>query len=155
MKFRPCIDLHNGTVKQIVGGSLRDGQEPQTNYTAPHPPAWYAKTYADDQLSGGHIIKLGTGNDEAAREALAAWPGGFQIGGGIHAENAAAWLQDGADKVIVTSWLFTRGEIDDLKLNHLVNEIGKENIVIDLSCRLKDGRYHVVTDRWQTFSKLS
>ncbi|MFL2876434.1 MAG: phosphoribosylformimino-5-aminoimidazole carboxamide ribotide isomerase [Pontiellaceae bacterium] len=153
MKFRPCIDLHNGTVKQIVGGSLRDGHEPQTNYTAPHPPAWYAKTYADDQLTGGHIIKLGPGNDEAAREALAAWPGGLQIGGGIHAENAAAWLEAGADKVIVTSWLFTQGEIDDLKLNQLVREIGKENIVIDLSCRLKDGRYHVVTDRWQTFSQ--
>jgi phosphoribosylformimino-5-aminoimidazole carboxamide ribotide isomerase len=153
MKFRPCIDLHNGTVKQIVGGSLRDGHEPQTNFTAHHSPAWFAKTYATDQLTGGHIIKLGPGNDTAAREALAAWPGGLQIGGGINAENAASWLQAGADKVIVTSWLFTHGEIDDLKLNQLTSEIGKEKIVIDLSCRIKDGRYHVVTDRWQTFSQ--
>ena len=153
MKFRPCIDLHNGTVKQIVGGSLRDGHEPQTNFTAHHSPAWFAKTYATDQLTGGHIIKLGPGNDTAAREALAAWPGGLQIGGGINAENAATWLQAGAAKVIVTSWLFTHGEIDDLKLNQLTSEIGKEKIVIDLSCRIKDGRYHVVTDRWQTFSQ--
>ncbi|MAW39429.1 MAG: phosphoribosylformimino-5-aminoimidazole carboxamide ribotide isomerase [Kiritimatiellaceae bacterium] len=153
MKFRPCIDLHNGTVKQIVGGSLRDGHEPQTNFTAIHSSAWFAKTYAADQLTGGHIIKLGPGNDDAAREALTAWPGGLQIGGGITAENAAAWLQAGADKVIVTSWLFTHGEIDNIKLDQLISEIGKEHIVIDLSCRIKDGRYHVVTDRWQTFSQ--
>ena len=152
MKFRPCIDLHNGTVKQIVGGSLRDGHEPQTNFTAIHSSAWFAKTYAADQLTRGHIIKLGPGNDDAAREALTAWPGGLQIGGGITAENAAAWLQAGADKVIVTSWLFTHGEIDNIKLDQLISEIGKEHIVIDLSCRIKDGRYHVVTDRWQTFS---
>ena len=145
--------MHNGTVKQIVGGSLRDGHEPQTNFTAIHSSAWFAKTYAADQLTGGHIIKLGPGNDDAAREALTAWPGGLQIGGGINAENAAAWLQAGADKVIVTSWLFTHGEIDNIKLDQLISEIGKEHIVIDLSCRIKDGRYHVVTDRWQTFSQ--
>ncbi|HBO87638.1 MAG TPA: phosphoribosylformimino-5-aminoimidazole carboxamide ribotide isomerase [Verrucomicrobia bacterium] len=153
MKFRPCIDLHNGVVKQIVGSSLSDGYEPQTNFTAENSPAWFAKTYAADKLTGGHVIKLGPGNDDAAHKALAAWPGGLQIGGGITAENAAAWLQSGASKVIVTSWLFTNDEIDDLKLNQLVREIGKENIVIDLSCRIKDGRYHVVTNRWQTFSQ--
>ena len=152
MKFRPCIDLHNGTVKQIVGSTLRDGHEPQTNFTATHPPAWFARTYAEDDLTGGHIIKLGPGNDDAAREALHAWPGGLQIGGGITAQNASQWLDAGASKVILTSWLFTDGQLDPQKLNQLKTAIGKEQTVLDLSCRLRDGQYHIVTDRWQTFT---
>ena len=114
-------------------------------------PAWYAKTYATTILPADTSLNWVPATTKLPMKPYA-WPGGLQIGGGINAENAAAWLQAGADKVIVTSWLFTQGEIDELKLNQLVREIGKENIVIDLSCRLKDGRYHVVTDRWQTFS---
>ncbi len=152
MNFRPCIDLHNGKVKQIVGGSLTDGQEPETNFVSDRSPDWYARLYRDDNLAGGHIIKLGTGNDDAAREALAAWPGGLQIGGGITAENAPKWLDAGASQVIVTSYLFQNQQFDPGRLKLLLDTVGKDQLVIDLSCRKKDGEYYVVTDRWQTFT---
>ncbi|MCK4563366.1 MAG: phosphoribosylformimino-5-aminoimidazole carboxamide ribotide isomerase [Verrucomicrobia bacterium] len=155
MKFRPCIDLHNGKVKQIVGGSLADGQEPETNFVSEQSPAWYAELYKSDGLTGGHVIKLGSGNDEAAREALAAWPGGLQVGGGITADNAAEWLEAGAAQVIVTSTIFRNGRLDSDRLNQLVTKIGKERLVLDLSCRKKDGQYFVVTDRWQTFTEIA
>jgi phosphoribosylformimino-5-aminoimidazole carboxamide ribotide isomerase len=153
MKFRPCIDLHNGKVKQIVGGSLSDGAEPETNFVSEKPPAWYARRYKADWLTGGHVIKLGTGNDDAAREALGAWPNGLQVGGGITAENAFQWLEAGASQVIVTSYIFQNGQIDAARLNQLVRETGRDRLVLDLSCRKKNGRYHVVTDRWQTFTE--
>jgi len=153
MKFRPCIDLHNGMVKQIVGGSLADGAEPETNFVSEKPPAWFAELYRSDGLTGGHVIKLGEGNDEAAREALSAWPGGLQLGGGITPENAAEWLDAGAAKVIVTSAVFRNGRIDADRLERLVAAAGKDRLVLDLSCRKKDGRYFVVTDRWQTFTE--
>lgn len=153
MKFRPCIDLHNGKVKQIVGGSLADGREPETNFVSKRSPAWYAELYRKDNLTGGHVIKLGNGNDEAAREALAAWPGGLQIGGGITAENALEWLEAGASHIIVTSYVFQDGRIDTTRLERLVEVVGKDRLVLDLSCRNKDGRYFVVTDRWQTFTE--
>ncbi len=152
MKFRPCIDLHNGQVKQIVGGSLADGREPDTNFVSDRSPAWFAELYKNDGLSGGHVIKLGAGNDEAAREALAAWPGGLQVGGGITAENAGQWLEAGASQVIVTSYIFNNGQIDEARLTKLMAETGRERLVLDLSCRKKEGRYSVVTDRWQTFT---
>lgn len=152
MRFRPCIDLHNGQVKQIVGGSLADGQEPETNFVSEKPPAWYAERYKADGLTGGHVIKLGSGNDGAAREALAAWPGGLQVGGGISAENAAGWLDAGAAQVIVTSYIFVNGRIDETRLGQLVAAVGKDRLVLDLSCRRKAGQYFVVTDRWQTFT---
>lgn len=152
MKFRPCIDLHNGKVKQIVGGSLADGREPETNFISDRSPAWYAELYRDDNLTGGHVIKLGSGNEEAAREALAAWPGGLQIGGGITADNAAEWLEAGASQVIVTSYLFHKQELDPTRLDSLLDAVGKDQLVIDLSCRKKGGEYRVVTDRWQTFT---
>jgi len=155
MKFRPCIDLHNGQVKQIVGGSLADGQEPETNFVSEKPPAWFAELYKSDGLTGGHVIKLGTGNDNAAREALAAWPGGLQVGGGITADNAGEWLEAGAAQVIVTSTIFQNGQIDSDRLNRLVSTIGRERLVLDLSCRKKDGHYYIVTDRWQTFTKTT
>lgn len=154
MKFRPCIDLHNGKVKQIVGSSLTDGSEPETNFISKKPPAWYAKRYQKDNLTGGHVIKLGTGNDNAAREALAAWPNGLQVGGGITAENAFQWLEAGAAQVIVTSYIFKNSRIDEARLNKLVAETGRDRLVLDLSCRKKQGRYHVVTDRWQTFTEI-
>ncbi len=153
MKFRPCIDLHNGKVKQIVGGTLADGAEPKINFVSEKPPAWFAELYKSDGLSGGHVIKLGSGNDNAARAALAAWPGGLQIGGGITAENAAEWLDAGAAQVIVTSFIFRHGRINEERLKQLVSEIGKERLVLDLSCRKKAGQYFVVTDRWQTFTE--
>ncbi|MFT4690725.1 MAG: phosphoribosylformimino-5-aminoimidazole carboxamide ribotide isomerase [Limisphaerales bacterium] len=151
--FRPCIDLHEGSVKQIVGGSLRDdGQGLQTNFVAEHPPAWFAERYREDGLSGGHVIKLGPGNEAAATEALAAYPGGLQIGGGINLENAEPWLELGASHVIVTSWVFREGRIDFDRVDQLVQRIGRERLVLDLSCRKRDGRYWVVTDRWQKFT---
>ncbi len=153
MRFRPCIDLHNGKVKQIVGGSLSDGQEPETNFVSDRSPAWYAALYRTDKLTGGHVIKLGPDNDEAAREALAAWPGGLQIGGGITAENAAKWLDAGASQVIVTSYLFQKKQLDPVRMDRLLKAVGRDRLVIDLSCRKKDGDYYVVTDRWQTFTK--
>ncbi len=154
MKFRPCIDLHNGKVKQIVGGSLADGAEPETNFVSEKPPAWYAELYKNDGLSGAHVIKLGSGNNDAAKEALAAWPGGMQVGGGVAADNAAEWLEAGASHVIVTSYLFQKGQLDPNRLDQLLAAVGPERLVIDLSCRKKDGQYHVVTDRWQTFTNM-
>ncbi len=155
MKFRPCIDLHNGKVKQIVGGSLADGQEPETNFVSEKPPAWFSDLYKSDGLTGGHVIKLGTGNDAAAREALAAWPGGLQVGGGITADNAGEWLDAGAAQVIVTSSIFQNGQVDSNRLSRLVAAVGRERLVLDLSCRKQDGQYRVVTDRWQTFTQTT
>lgn len=156
MKLRPCIDLHGGVVKQIVGSTLSDEtpSSVKTNFVATHPPAWFAALYRKDNLRGGHIIKLGPGNDEAALEALSAWPGGMQIGGGVSAENGPFWLEKGASHVIVTSYVFQDGVINMEKLKNLVNAVGKKNIVLDLSCRKKDGAYYIVTDRWQKFTNV-
>ena len=155
MQFRPCIDLHEGVVKQIVGSTLTDSDPKAvlTNFVAERPPGWYAELYRNDNLLGGHIIKLGPGNDAAAREALAAWPGGMQIGGGIHADNAVEWLELGASHVIVTSYVFTEGRIDMDRLTSLVQRVGRERLVLDLSCRKKGDDYYIVTDRWQKFTK--
>lgn len=154
--FRPCIDLHEGQVKQIVGGTLSDdASPPRTNFVATHSPAWYAERYRDDGVSGGHVIKLGPGNEEAAREALAAYPGGLQLGGGVNLDNAASWLEAGASHVIVTSWVFHAGRINFDRLKQLVDLIGKNRLVLDLSCRVREGQYVVVTDRWQKFTNLS
>jgi phosphoribosylformimino-5-aminoimidazole carboxamide ribotide isomerase len=151
--FRPCIDLHEGQVKQIVGGTLSDaGGGLRTNFVSDRSPAWYAELYRRDGLAGGHVIKLGPGNDDAARAALGAWPGGLQIGGGITGENAVGWLDAGASHVIVTSWVFRDGHIDRQRLAELVTAIGRQRLVLDLSCRVRDGRYLVVTDRWQKFT---
>ncbi|MGB1726196.1 MAG: HisA/HisF-related TIM barrel protein, partial [Limisphaerales bacterium] len=119
--FRPCIDLHDGRVKQIVGGSIDDSQPDslRTNFVSEKPPAWFAELYRRDDLRGGHVIKLGQGNDDVARKALAAWPGGLQVGGGITADNAAAWIDAGASHVIVTSWLFRNGQLDEGRLDQL------------------------------------
>jgi phosphoribosylformimino-5-aminoimidazole carboxamide ribotide isomerase len=153
--FRPCIDLHEGKVKQIVGGTL--GAEPgrlQTNFVSDRSAAWFAELYRRDGLAGGHVIMLGPGNEEAARAALRAYPGGLQIGGGIHADNARAWLDAGASHVIVTSWVFRDGRLDVDRLRQLVKTIGKEKLVLDLSCRRRGEDYFVMTDRWQKFTEL-
>ena len=154
MRFRPCIDIHQGVVKQIVGSTLTDEEDrPQTNFQAEKSAAWYASLYQKDNLTGGHVIQLGSGNEAAATEALAAWPGGMQIGGGIHADNALLWLDRGASAVIVTSWVFHDGTIDMERLNQLVNRIGKNRLVLDLSCRKTENGYTIVTNRWQTFTR--
>ncbi len=155
-KFRPCIDLHQGKVKQIVGGSLRDdGAEPTENFVSDRPAGWFAECFRDDGLTGGHVIKLGPGNDDAAREALAAWPGGLQIGGGINETNAADWLAAGASHVIVTSALFdAEGKFQEEILRSLVGKIGRDKLVIDLSCRTTPGGWTVAMNRWQTLTEL-
>ena len=154
--FRPCIDLHENQVKQIVGGSLTDdGNQLQTNFTSGRSSAFYAKLYRQDNLQGGHVIQLGSGNETAAHEALAAFPGGLQLGGGVNLDNAPAWLDAGASHVIVTSWVFRDGILDEERLNKLVKSIGQERLVLDLSCRQRDGEYWIVTDRWQKFTETN
>ncbi len=154
--FRPCIDLHEGTVKQIVGGSLRDdGTAPRENFVSEKPPAWFAETFRKDGLTGGHVIMLGKDNETAAKEALAAWPGGLQVGGGIRSENAAKWIDAGASHVIVTSALFDpNGKFLPNVLDAIVAEVGKKRLVIDLSCRRTDRGWTVAMNRWQTLTEL-
>ena len=156
MRFRPCIDIHNGNVKQIVGGSLTDQSGVDTNFVSEEGGAFYGELYRRLGLAGGHIILLnpaGTPEYEAdlvtAREALAAYPGGLQIGGGVTAENAAAFLDMGATHVIVTSYVFREGRVDMDRLNRLVSEVGQEHLVLDLSCRKTVQGYCIATDRWQ------
>lgn len=156
MRFRPCIDLHGGRVKQIVGSTLRDGsgESLQTNFSSDLPPSYYAARYREDNLPGGHVIMLGPGNEAAALDALRAWPGGLQLGGGITLDNAARWLEQGASHVIVTSHVFHNGLLDEERLRRLVELVGRERLVLDLSCRFRDDGYYVVTDRWQKFTSL-
>jgi phosphoribosylformimino-5-aminoimidazole carboxamide ribotide isomerase len=151
--FRPCIDLHEGKVKQIVGGTL-SAAGARTNFVSAQSAAWFAKLYRRDDLRGGHVIMLGAGNDAEALAALAVFPGGLQIGGGITSENARGWLDAGASHVIVTSWVFREGRVDWARLDELVNAIGKDKLVLDLSCRQRGADYFVVTDRWQKFTEL-
>jgi len=153
--FRPCIDLHEGRVKQIVGGSLGEAPgELRTNFVSDQPARWFAELYQRDGLTGGHVIQLGPGCETEARSALAAYPGGLQIGGGVNLDNVRGWLDSGASHVIVTSWVFREGRVDWDRLNSLVKAIGRERLVLDLSCRKRGGKYYVVTDRWQKFTNL-
>ena len=141
-------------MKQIVGGTLGDSGA-RTNFVSDRPAAWFAELYKKDNLRGGHVIMLGPNNDEEARAALAAFPGGLQIGGGINPDNAGAWLEAGASHVIVTSWIFRGGRLDWARLAELVKSVGRSRLVIDLSCRKRDGEYFVVTDRWQKFTDMT
>lgn len=161
MEFRPCIDIHNGKVKQIVGGTLKDqGDLAAENFVSEQDAPFYAKLYQSYGIEGGHIILL-NGKDsphyEATKlQALAAlqvYPGGLQVGGGITAENAHEFLRAGASHVIVTSYVFRDGKVDYDRLEKLVQAVGKEHLVLDLSCRKKDGAYYIVTDRWQKFTE--
>ncbi len=155
-RFRPCIDLHDGKVKQIVGSSLRDdSSEVATNFVSPHGPEYFAALYRRDGLTGGHVIQLGSGNEEAARRALAAWPGGLQLGGGVNAANAQAWLDAGAAQVIVTSAIFKDGELKRGELEKIFAVTGRDRLVLDLSCRFRGDAYYIVTDRWQKFTRLA
>ena len=160
MKFRPCIDIHNGKVKQLVGGTLKDkGNKAQENFVSQKGGAYYANMYKNNNLEGGHIIILNAADSEyfeaskkQALEALAAYPEGMQIGGGINAENAAEYIENGASHVIVTSYVFKNGEVNYENLDKLVKTVGKSKIVLDLSCRKKNNDYYIVTDRWQKFT---
>ncbi|HHB75836.1 MAG TPA: phosphoribosylformimino-5-aminoimidazole carboxamide ribotide isomerase [Desulfobulbus sp.] len=156
MRFRPCIDLHDGQVKQIIGSTLRGvgSSGPNTNFSSELPPSYYSRMYRRDNLTGGHVIMLGPGNEDAAADALAAWPEGLQVGGGITVDNAEQWLERGASHVIVTSYVFYDGLLDEKRLQRLCSLVGRDRLVLDLSCRRKDGGYCVVTDRWQKFTRL-
>ena len=145
MEFRPCIDIHNGKVKQIVGGSLKDaGDQAAENFVAEQDAAYFAKLYQKEGIKGGHIILLNPVSSEyykATREqaehALRAYPGGLQIGGGVTAENAKE---------------FRDGKINYDNLKRLNAAVGRERLVLDLSCRKKEDTYYIVTDRWQEFT---
>lgn len=162
MKFRPCIDIHNGQVKQIVGGSLLDaGNLARENFVSGNNGDFFAGLYKEKGLSGGHIILLNSKESEyynadlqQARLALEAYPGGLQIGGGITAMNAEAFLNMGASHVIVTSYVFKNGRVDFDRLRDLVHAVGRDRLVLDLSCRKKSGKYFIVTDRWQKFTDV-
>jgi len=154
MAFRPCIDLRAGRVVQIVGGTLTDdGDQTVTNHVSARSAADFATLYRRDCLRGGHVIMLGPGSEDAARSALAAYPGGLQIGGGVTPENAAAWLDAGASHVIVTSYLFPGGAFAPNRLCAMTQAVGRSRLVVDLSCRrTPEGAYHVATDRWRTLT---
>lgn len=157
MEFRPCIDIHNGKVKQIVGGSLVDlGDAAKENFVADQDAAFFAALYQKEGLKGGHIILLNPKTSEYYEEtrrqallALSAYPGGLQVGGGIGAENAKEYLDAGASHVIVTSYVFHDGKIDYERLDQMVEVVGKEHLVLDLSCKKIGEEYRIVTDRWQ------
>ncbi len=155
MKFRPCIDLHRGKVVQIVGGSLQEADESklEVNFSSEGSPADFAELYKKAGLEGGHVISLGQGNAEAAKAALSAYPDGMHYGGGITPDNALEFLRAGASHVIVTSYIFNEGKLDLSRLSQLVEVTGRNQLVLDLSCRQKAGDYYVVTDRWQTFTE--
>ncbi len=160
MRFRPCIDIHNGKVKQIVGGSLRDeGSLANENFVSEADAASFARLYRDRGLRGGHVILLNPPGSEyyeadlrQAESALRKYPGGLQMGGGVTAANAEDFLKMGASHVVVTSYVFAGGQIHYDRLRELAALVGREHLVLDLSCRRREGRYYVVTDRWQRFT---
>ena len=162
MRFRPCIDIHNGKVKQIVGGSLMDqGNYARDNFVSEQSGAYYATLYKNAGLSGGHIILINKADSEYYEEdvrqavsALRAYPGGLQIGGGMTDENAAFFLEQGASHIIVTSFVFKDGKVNYDNLKKIAAVTGKEHLVLDLSCRKKEGAYYIVTDRWQKFTEV-
>lgn len=174
MKFRPCIDIKNGKVVQIVGGSLRDKtdgcavnqdsygaktinreESTITNFESNQDSSYFANLYRNDGIYGGHVISLGPGNHDAVICALKAFDGGLQFGGGVTPDNAAIYLDAGASHVIVTSFVFSGGKVDMDKLDLLVRQVGKKNLVLDLSCRKRDDQFWIVTDRWQKFTRVS
>ena len=162
MKFRPCIDIHNGEVKQIVGGSLLDeGNKATENFVSKQDAAYFSRLYADNGLKGGHVILLNPSGSEyyektkeQALLALRENPGFLQIGGGINADNAKEFLEAGASHVIVTSYVFKDGRLNWEALQNMVSAVGKDKLVLDLSCRKKGDSYYIVTDRWQKFTEF-
>jgi phosphoribosylformimino-5-aminoimidazole carboxamide ribotide isomerase len=156
LKFRPCIDLHNGKVKQIVGGTLTDDSRGLVeNFVSDRDAAYYSNLFKQDSLTGGHVIMLGPGNEAEAVKALRAYPGGLQVGGGITPDNAAVYLEAGASHVIVTSYVFSNGTFNESNLLKMTATAGKGRLTLDLSCRRRDDVYYVVTDRWQKFTDFA
>ncbi|TKA78053.1 1-(5-phosphoribosyl)-5-[(5-phosphoribosylamino)methylideneamino] imidazole-4-carboxamide isomerase [Friedmanniomyces simplex] len=156
-RFRPCIDLHAGSVKQIVGGTLStDNAGLRTNFTSEHPAAYFAELYRKHDLKGGHVIMLGPNNDVAAREALAVWPQGLQVGGGINAGNVKQWMDAGAERVIITSFLFPSGAFSLERLQAVLKALDGDSskLVIDLSCRRVGDGWRVAMDKWQTITEF-
>ncbi|KAI1337766.1 Phosphoribosylformimino-5-aminoimidazole carboxamide ribotide isomerase [Xylariaceae sp. FL0016] len=156
-RFRPCIDLHAGQVKQIVGGTLDSATSAlQTNYVSSHSAGHYASLYRTHALEGAHVIMLGPGNDDAATEALCAWPNGLQVGGGINDLNASSWVEKGASKVIITSFLFPSGKFSQERLDAVVKALGgdKTKLVVDLSCRRQGDKWFVAMNKWQTITDM-
>lgn len=162
MKFRPCIDIHNGCVKQIVGGSLKDaGNQAKENFISDKDASYYAELYKSHGLKGGHVILLNhrdsefyEATKEEAIKALKAYPNSLQVGGGINPSNADIYLDAGASHVIVTSYVFNDGKIDESALMRMRNAVSKDKLVLDLSVRKKDDSYYIVTDRWQKFTDV-
>ncbi|KAI9284820.1 Phosphoribosylformimino-5-aminoimidazole carboxamide ribotide isomerase [Umbelopsis sp. AD052] len=155
-RFNACIDLHNGQVKQIVGGSLTDTDPDslRTNFVSKETPAYYGQLYKKHNITRAHVIKLGPNNDAAAKEALASWPGGLQVGGGISVENAQEWIDLGANKVIITSYLFPDAKFSLDRLKRLSETVGKDKLVVDVSCRRKDDKWIVAMNKWQTMTDM-
>ncbi|EPB88435.1 1-(5-phosphoribosyl)-5-[(5-phosphoribosylamino)methylideneamino] imidazole-4-carboxamide isomerase [Mucor circinelloides 1006PhL] len=155
-RFNGCIDLHHGKVKQIVGGSLLDSSPEQltTNFVSEETPSFYSKLYKENQVSRCHVIKLGPNNDEAAKEALAAWPGGLQVGGGITLENAQEWLSLGASKAGLLFYLFPNAKFSLERLAELAKLVGKDRLVVDVSCRKKNDKWVVAMDKWQKMTDM-
>lgn len=154
-RFKGCIDLHQGKVKQIVGGTLNPDSPDNlvTNFTSAFAPSYFANLYRDSGVIGSHVIKLGPGNDEAAKEALMAWPDNLQIGGGIDSSNALHWINDArASHVIVTSYLFTSGQFNMDRLRKMCEIVGKKHLVVDLSCRRRDDEWFVAMNKWTTIT---
>lgn len=162
MQFRPCIDIHNGKVKQIVGSSLKDeGNHATENFVSGNDASYFANLYKENNLKGAHVIMLNAVDSEYYEQtkeqallAVRTYKNALQVGGGINADNAKEYIENGADKVIVTSYVFKDGEIQYDNLNKLILAVGKEQVVLDLSCRKKEGKYYIVTDRWQKFTNV-
>ena len=154
MRIRPCIDLHGGKVKQIIGSTLAANGSAVENFSTELPPSHFARLYQADRLSGGHVIMLGKGNEAAALDALSAYPGGLQLGGGIHLDNAREYLDAGASHVIISSMLFDHGRYNERALDSMADAIGAERIVVDLSCRRFGNDYVAMTDQWRTKTDL-
>ncbi len=160
MRFRPCIDIHNGKVKQIIGSTLKDkGDSAAENFVSEKDAGYYADLYKKNHLTGGHIILLNSKDSmyyedtkRQAVKALAEFKNGMQVGGGITDENAMEFIEAGASHVIITSFVFKDGRVDYENLKKISSRVGKERLVLDLSCRSRNGRYYVVTDRWQKFT---
>lgn len=162
MNFRPCIDIHNGKVKQIVGGSLLDeGNTAKENFVSEQTASFFARLYKNKGLKGGHIILLNPSSSEfyeqtknQALSALREYPGGLMAGGGITPDNAGEYLNAGASHVIVTSYVFKDGKLHYDRLKEMVKAVSKKHLVLDLSCRKKESTYYIVTDRWQKYTDV-
>ncbi|KAJ1942367.1 Enzyme that catalyzes the fourth step in the histidine pathway, partial [Linderina pennispora] len=155
-KFRPCIDLHSGQVKQIVGGTLHEHNDStlKTNFVSAHPSDYYAALYRQHNLTGGHVIMLGANNEAAAQSALQAWPDRLQVGGGITSSNAQEWIARGAQKVIITSWLFPEARFSLERLKEVSRLVGRDRLVVDLSCRRRPDGWVVAMNKWQTMTDM-